>query len=57
MRQQRPPTKITLDAYAASERAVAELKKTGEWPKRVGVRSSQYLNQKVGGAEARWALP
>jgi hypothetical protein len=24
--------------------AVADLKKAGEWPKRVGVRSSQYLN-------------
>jgi hypothetical protein len=29
------PTKITLDAYAASHRAVAELKDSGEIPKRV----------------------
>jgi len=28
------PTKITLDGYAASHRAVAELKKDGELPKR-----------------------
>jgi transposase-like protein len=42
MRHQRTPTKITLDAYAASHRAVADLKRTGELPKRV--RSSKYLN-------------
>ena len=44
MGQQRLPTKITLDAYAASHRAVADLKRTGELPKRVRVRSSKYLN-------------
>jgi len=44
MRQQRTPTKITLDAYAASHRAVADRKRTGELPKRVRVRSSKYLN-------------
>ena len=44
MREQRTPTKITLDAYAASHRAVADLKTTGELPKRVKVRSSKYLN-------------
>ena len=44
MREQRTPTKITLDAYAASHRAVADLKKTGELPRRVRVRSSKYLN-------------
>jgi transposase-like protein len=44
MGQQRLPTKITLDAYAASHRAVADLKKTGELQKRVRVRSSKYLN-------------
>ena len=32
MRNQRVPTKITLDGYAASHRAVAELKKDGELP-------------------------
>jgi transposase-like protein len=47
MRQQRLPTKITLHAYAASHRAVADLKKTGELPKRVRVRSSKYLNNTI----------
>ena len=42
MRHQRTPTKITLDAY--SHRAVADLKRTGELPKRVRVWSSKYLN-------------
>jgi transposase-like protein len=32
MRGRRTPTKITLDAYAASHRAVAELKGNGELP-------------------------
>ena len=45
MRQQRTPTKITLDAYAVSHRAVADLKRTGELPKRVRVRSRKYLNK------------
>ena len=44
---QRVPTKITLDAYAASHRAVADLKQSGELPKRVEVRSSKYLNNIV----------
>ena len=44
---QRVPTKITLDAYAASHRAVAELRAQGELPKRVRVRSSKYLNNLV----------
>ena len=35
MKGQPTPTKITLDAHAASHRAVAELKKNGELPKRV----------------------
>ena len=35
MLEQRTPTKITLDAYAASHRAVADLKETGGLPKRV----------------------
>jgi len=35
MKNQRAPTKITLDAYAASHRAVTELKDGGELPKRV----------------------
>ena len=40
MREERKPTKITLDAYAASHRAAAELKESGELPKRVNVRST-----------------
>ena len=47
MKQQRIPTKITLDAYAASHRAVADLKQAGELPKRVKVRSSKYLNHLI----------
>jgi transposase-like protein len=43
----RMPTKITLDAYAASHRAVREMKQPGELPRRVQVRSSQYLNNLV----------
>jgi transposase-like protein len=44
MKGQRIPTKITLDAYAASHRAVADLKESGELPKRVRIRTSKYLN-------------
>ena len=40
--RQRVPAKVTLDAYAASHRAVADLKETGELPKRVVMRSSKY---------------
>jgi len=47
MKGQRIPTKITLDGYAASHRAVADLKKTGELPRRVRVRSSKYLNNVI----------
>ena len=47
MKGQRIPTKITLDAYAASHRAVAELKASGELPKRVQVRTSKYLNNTI----------
>jgi transposase-like protein len=47
MKNTRVPTKITLDAYAASHRAVRELKEHGELPARVKVRSSQYLNNLV----------
>src|ERR1700731_68359 len=45
MQGQRVPAKITLNAYAASHRAVAELRAQGELPKRV--RSSKYLNNLV----------
>src|SRR5215475_9430985 len=39
MKNSRTPTKITLDAYAASHRAVREMKDEGELPRRVQVRS------------------
>src|SRR5579862_8755906 len=41
------PTKITLDAYAASPRAVADLKENGELSNRVQVRSRKYLNNLI----------
>ena len=47
MQGQRTLTKNTLDAYAASHRAVAELKSNGELPKRVLVRTSKYLNNLI----------
>jgi transposase-like protein len=47
MQGQPVPTKITLDAYAASHRAVADLKDAGHLPKRVLVRSSKYLNNLI----------
>ncbi len=39
--------KVTLDAYAASHRAVADLKETGELPEQLLVRSSKYLNNLI----------
>ena len=47
IKEQRVPTKITLDAYAASHRAVADLKASGELPKQVAVRTSKYLNNRI----------
>ena len=47
MKGQRVPVKVTLDAYAASHRAVADLKGAGELPNRVLVRSSKYLNNLI----------
>jgi transposase-like protein len=47
MKSQRIPTKITLDAYAASRGAITELKGMGELPKRVRVRTSKYLNNAI----------
>ena len=44
---QRVPAKITLDGYAASHRAVAELKAAGELPARVQIRTSKYLNNMI----------
>src|SRR5260370_4458707 len=43
----RAPRVITLDGYAASHRAVAQLKEVGTLPRRVRIRSSQYLNNVV----------
>src|ERR1700757_4487029 len=42
-RQQRPPQTITLDGYAASHRAVRELKADGSLPTETKLRSSKYL--------------
>ena len=47
IKNRRKPTKITLDAYAASHRAVREMKEIGELSRRVKVRLSQYLNNLV----------
>jgi transposase-like protein len=41
------PRVITLDRYAASHRAVTELKAEGNMPKRVRVRSSKYLHNGI----------
>ena len=45
MKGQRVPAKVTLDAYAASHRAVADLKESGELPKRVRVAQQQVPEQ------------
>jgi transposase-like protein len=47
IKEQRVPIKITLDAYAAPHRAVTDLKASGELPKRVAVRTSKYLNNRI----------
>ena len=41
------PPVITFDAYAASHRAITELKSVGTMPRRVRIRSSKYLNNVV----------
>jgi transposase-like protein len=46
-RQQRPPQTITLDGYAASHRAVRELKGDGSLPTETKLRSSKYLNNLI----------
>jgi hypothetical protein len=43
----RAPRVITLDGYAASHRAVAELKAAGTLPRRVRIRSCKYLNNVI----------
>jgi transposase-like protein len=47
MKGQRVPAGVTLDAYATSHRAVANLKRDGELPKRVGGRSKKCLNNLI----------
>src|SRR5215471_16228346 len=44
IKSRRRPTKITLDAYAASHRAVREMKADGELPCRVTVRSGDLAS-------------
>ena len=45
--QQRPPQTIILDGYAASHRAVRELKADGSLPTETRLRSSKYLNNLI----------
>jgi len=45
--RQGPPEKITVDAYAATNTAIAELKKSGILPINVLVRTSKYLNNLI----------
>src|SRR5215469_680076 len=45
--QQRCPRTITLDGYAASHRAVRELKADGSLPASTKLRSSKYLNNLI----------
>ena len=47
MNHQGTPRVITLDAYAASHRAITELKLAGTMPHGVRIRSSSYLNNIV----------
>jgi transposase-like protein len=42
-----PPKTITLDGYAASHRAVREMKADGVLPEVAKVRSSKYLNNRI----------
>jgi transposase-like protein len=46
-KQHGAPRMITLDGYAASYRAVAKLKTSGILPRRVQVRSCEYLNNVI----------
>ncbi|MGF6292569.1 transposase-like protein [Paraburkholderia youngii] len=45
--QGQPPKSITLDGYAASHRAVREMKADGLLPEDTKIRSSKYLNNLV----------
>ena len=42
-----PPQTITLDGYAASHRALREMKTDGQLPRRTRLRSSKYLNNLI----------
>jgi transposase-like protein len=46
-RQASSPRTITLDGYAASHRAVREMKADGQLPASTKVRSSKYLNNLI----------
>ncbi len=45
--QGQPPKTVTLDGYAASHRAMREMKADGLLPEDTKVRSSKYLNNMV----------
>jgi transposase-like protein len=45
--QGQPPETITLDGYAASHRAVSEMKTDGLLPEDTKVRTSKYLNNLI----------
>ncbi|MCP1121238.1 IS6 family transposase [Robbsia andropogonis] len=47
MHQGQPPETISLDGYAASHRAVREMKADGLLPEDTKVRSSKYLNNMI----------
>jgi transposase-like protein len=47
MKNHATPRVITIDAYAASHRAITELKSAGTIARRVRIRSSKYLNNVV----------
>src|SRR5246127_5127792 len=47
VRQHGAPRVITLDGYAASHRAVTNLKESGRLPRRLRIRSCKYLNNVV----------
>jgi len=47
MKKHGTPRVITLDAYAASHRAITELQSVGTIARRVGIRSCKYLNNVV----------
>ena len=45
--QDQPPETITLDGYAATHRAVREMKADGLLPEDTKIRSSKYLNNLI----------